>query len=66
MGVDGGTWMEVTGGLHPDEEVVTAGTDGLADGAKVRVARDVDPYTGEKVQAGADPALPAARQASRE
>jgi RND family efflux transporter MFP subunit len=48
-GFDGGTWLEVTKGLAAGEEVVTAGADGLANGAKVRVSRNVDPYSGKKV-----------------
>jgi RND family efflux transporter MFP subunit len=48
-GVDGGTWLEITSGLRGDEEVVTAGADGLSHGYKVRVARNVDPYSGQKV-----------------
>jgi RND family efflux transporter MFP subunit len=47
-GVDGGTWLEVTGGVKAGDDVVSAGADGLSDGAKVRVTRDVDPYTGQK------------------
>jgi RND family efflux transporter MFP subunit len=46
-GVDGGNWLEVLRGLNPGDEVVTAGGDGLDDGQQVRVARDVNPYTGE-------------------
>jgi RND family efflux transporter MFP subunit len=48
-GVDGGTWLEITRGLRGDEEVVTAGADGLSHGYKVRVARNVDPYSGRGV-----------------
>jgi RND family efflux transporter MFP subunit len=51
VGVDGGTWLEVTGGLSGAETVVVAGTDAIAEGVKVRVARDVDPYTGRKAPA---------------
>jgi RND family efflux transporter MFP subunit len=47
-GVDGGEWLEVKEGLRPGEEVVVAGTDGLADGTKVRVSRNVDPFTGAR------------------
>jgi RND family efflux transporter MFP subunit len=39
IGFDGGTWLEIVKGLSPGEEVVTAGTDALSDGASVRVAR---------------------------
>lgn len=46
-GVDGGTWFEVTQSLAAGEEVVVAGTDGLYDGAQVRVSR------GEKQASGA-------------
>ena len=48
VGVDGGDWLEITAGLSSAQEVVTAGADGLSDGVKVRVARDVDPFTGKK------------------
>ena len=47
-GYDGGNWLEVLSGLKAGEEVVVAGADGLADGAAVRVVRDVDPYTGQR------------------
>jgi len=49
--VDGGRSIEVVAGLHPDEEVVIAGADGLADKAPVRVARGVNPYTGASTAA---------------
>lgn len=49
LGVDGGAWLEIKSGVRVGEDVVTAGGDGLADGAKVRIARDVDPYSGEKL-----------------
>ena len=44
--IDDGGLLEIRSGLVPGEEVVIAGADGLADGATVRVARDVNPYTG--------------------
>jgi RND family efflux transporter MFP subunit len=44
-------FFEVTQGLAPGEEVVTAGADGIGDGAVVRVARDVDPFSGAKAAA---------------
>jgi membrane fusion protein, multidrug efflux system len=44
-------FFEVTQGLAPGEEVVTAGADGIGDGAIVRVARDIDPYSGAKASA---------------
>lgn len=46
VGVDAGTWLEVTRGLGPGDEIVTAGADALSDGAQVRAQRNVDPYTG--------------------
>jgi RND family efflux transporter MFP subunit len=48
-GVDGGTWVEITRGLKRGEELVTAGAEGLAEAAKVRVAHNVDPYTGARL-----------------
>lgn len=38
-GFDGGEWLEVTRGLSPGEQVVTAGLEGLSDNARVRVSR---------------------------
>ncbi len=46
IGVDGGSWLEVLSGIQAQDEVVTAGIESLADGSAVRIARDVDPYTG--------------------
>jgi RND family efflux transporter MFP subunit len=48
IGVDGDTWLEIASGLTPESEVVVAGLDALSDGAKVRVARGVDPFAGPK------------------
>ncbi len=57
VGVDEGTWLEVTSGLAPGEEIVIAGVDLLSSGSPVRVVRNIDPYTGTaKVDAPA-PAL---------
>jgi len=44
--LEDGTVLEVRSGLLPGDEVVVAGADALADGATVRVARDVNPYSG--------------------
>jgi membrane fusion protein, multidrug efflux system len=55
IGYDGGTWVEVLTGIKPGDDVVTAGAEGLADGMTVRVARDVDPYSGAKTQASSGP-----------
>jgi RND family efflux transporter MFP subunit len=46
LGVDGEQWLEVVSGLKPEDEVVTAGVEGLSDGSAVRPARNVDPYGG--------------------
>lgn len=59
--VDGGAFLEVRSGLAPGEEVVIAGADGLADGTTVRVARNVNPYTGASTVAGARPQAEAER-----
>jgi RND family efflux transporter MFP subunit len=47
IGVDGGDWLEVTSGLAAGAEIVTAGTDVLADGASVKPVRGQDPFTGK-------------------
>jgi membrane fusion protein (multidrug efflux system) len=47
VGVDGGNWFEILDGLKAGDEIVTAGTDTLADGAAVRPVRGIDPYTGK-------------------
>jgi membrane fusion protein (multidrug efflux system) len=49
VGVDGGNWFEITDGLRAGDEIVTAGTDTLSDGAPVRPVRGTDPYTGKPV-----------------
>jgi len=46
VGVDGEQWLEIVSGVKPEEEVVTAGLEGLSDGSTVRPARNVDPYGG--------------------
>jgi len=50
-----GELFEVTLGLKPGEEVVTAGADAISDGTTVRVARDIDPFTGAKALEHAAP-----------
>lgn len=57
-GVDGGEWLEVLRGLKSGEEIVVAGADVLDDGALVRPARDVNPYTGEQGLRKADASPP--------
>jgi RND family efflux transporter MFP subunit len=42
LGVDGEDWLEVRSGLQPDDEVVSAGLEGLSDQAQVRPSRGVD------------------------
>jgi len=51
-GVDGGDWLEVVSGLSPGDEVVTAGTDVLADGSAVRPVRDSELFGGAAAAAG--------------
>ena len=46
IGVEGEDWLEVVSGLQPEEEVVTAGLEGLSNGAQVRPARNVNPFGG--------------------
>jgi membrane fusion protein (multidrug efflux system) len=53
--VDNGSALEVRSGLAAGEEVVIAGADGLADGTMVRVARDVNPYSGASTVSGSPP-----------
>jgi RND family efflux transporter MFP subunit len=47
VGVDEGERLEITRGLAAGEEVVVTGIDTVSDGARVRVVRDVDPFTGK-------------------
>ena len=58
LGVDGEEWLEVLSGLQSEEEVVTAGLEGLADGSQIRAARNVDPYGGAAASEVRKPALP--------
>jgi RND family efflux transporter MFP subunit len=58
LGVDGGDWLEIVGGLAKGDEIVTAGTDMLADGATIRAQRGVDPFLGKAAE---KPATAAAR-----
>jgi RND family efflux transporter MFP subunit len=44
LGVDGGDWFEVKGGLRAGDEVVVAGAETIAEGMKVRAARGPDPF----------------------
>jgi len=63
IGVDGEDWLEIVRGLSPDEEVVVAGVEGLADNAQVRPARNIDPYGGGALSSdGADAGAPEGRR----
>jgi membrane fusion protein (multidrug efflux system) len=55
IGVDGGDWFEILSGLGPKDEIVTAGTDVLADGSTVRPVRGTNPFTGKTTAAAAEP-----------
>jgi RND family efflux transporter MFP subunit len=62
-GVDAGEWLEVLKGLKAGDEVVTAGVDSLSDKSRVRVARNVDPYTGGQLAAAGSASAPAPQSA---
>jgi membrane fusion protein (multidrug efflux system) len=64
VGVDGGDWLEIVGGLQRGDEIVTAGTDVLSDGSPIRPVRNVNPYTGAAAPVASDSAPPAAGAAS--
>ena len=57
LGVDGEEWLEILTGLQPEDEVVSAGLEGLADGSPVRPARNVDPYGGAAASEVRKPAV---------
>lgn len=59
LGVDGEEWLEIVSGLQPGDEVVTAGLEGLADGAQVRASRGIDLFNG--AEAGKTPVAPAGK-----
>lgn len=46
VGVDGGDWLEIVGGLKRGDEIVIGGIDIVSDGSQIRASRDVNPYTG--------------------
>jgi RND family efflux transporter MFP subunit len=63
VGVEGEDWLEVLSGLQPEEEVVTAGLEGLSDGAQVRPARNVNPFGGgARTEVQKPQAAPAVRE----
>ena len=72
VGVDGGDWLEIAGGLKRGDEIVTAGTDVLSDGSPIRPIRNLNPYTGAAgpvaaeapAPPGSAPAAPPAKQAN--
>jgi len=59
-GVDNDEWLEVTRGLAVGEEVVIAGADALSDKATVRVARNIDPISGQALPPRPTPTPPPA------
>jgi membrane fusion protein, multidrug efflux system len=60
-GVDGGDWLEVTAGLKPGDEIVTAGMDVLSDGVQVRAFPNVDAFTGKPLATAAHAEVPQAQ-----
>ena len=58
VGVDEGDWLEITKGVVAGEEIVTTGIDSISDGSTVRAMRNVDPFTGKGLGAGAATAAP--------
>jgi len=46
VGIDGGTWLEIEKGLAPEDEVVVAGAEIIADGLAVTASRGTNVYTG--------------------
>jgi membrane fusion protein (multidrug efflux system) len=54
VGVDGGDWLEVTQGLKPGDEIVTAGMDVLSDGMMVRAQKGLDAFTGLSLESAQD------------
>jgi membrane fusion protein, multidrug efflux system len=61
--IDNGEIIEILSGVQAGDEVVIAGADGLSDGTTVRVARDINPYTGE--QAASPPVPPGSTPAKK-
>jgi RND family efflux transporter MFP subunit len=59
IGEDRGSWLEITKGVAPREEIVIAGADGISDGSAVQPVRGVNPFTGVPIAAAA-PQAPAA------
>ena len=71
MGVEGGEGLEIAGGRKGGDEIVTAGTDVLANGSPIRPIRNLNPYTGvtgpmaaEAPASPADAAAPPAKKAN--
>src|SRR5216683_2970043 len=62
IGVDGEDWLEITHGLSPEDEVVIAGIEGLAEGSQVRPARNADLTGGAAAGEGADAGAPEGRR----
>lgn len=48
LGYDGGSWLEVRGGLSENDQVITAGADVVTEGMEVRPVKNVNVYSGAK------------------
>ncbi|MGZ6142705.1 MAG: efflux RND transporter periplasmic adaptor subunit [Myxococcales bacterium] len=60
LGVDGEDWLEITSGLNAEDEVVSAGLEGLSDQAQVRPTRGVELFGDPGELRGAQVKPPAA------
>ncbi len=59
LGADTRDRFEITAGLNPNDQIVTAGFDLIGDGMKVRPKRDLDPFTGNTLTGNTLPGKPA-------
>jgi RND family efflux transporter MFP subunit len=50
LGYDGGSWIEIRGGLSESDQVITAGADVVTEGMEVRPVKNVNVYSGAKTE----------------